>query len=250
MAVTSRKRHVTLEASSRPPVDRRPEGSEPPSDSETVGSLAGRPAADHSDEIPEKESPGPEEQPGPPPPVAGNLRELYDHLVPHLGRWRAEIIDGRLVVSPVGSPENQWRATLFVDVFLPLARERGWRVYPGLDVCLPGSRTPLEPDFAMAPKDAPRWGEREVFTDGLVMVGEIVSPGSVDDDRHRKPGSYARGGVPLMLLVDPVAEPPTVTVFSRPRDGRYAEKTEVEMGEKLHIPEPVDHTLDTAIFLD
>lgn len=230
MAVTARKRHVTVEASSRPPADREPKGSEAQPDAETVGS----PAAGG----------------GPPPPTAGNLRELYDHLVPHLGRWRAEILDGRLIVSPVGSPENQWRATLFVDALLPLARERGWRVYPGLDVCLPGTRTPLEPDFAMAPKDAPRWGEREVFTDGLVMVGEIVSPGSAEDDRHRKPGAYARGGVPLMLLVDPIGEPPTVTVFSRPAEGRYAERTEVEMGEKLHIPDPVDHVLDTAVFLE
>lgn len=185
-----------------------------------------------------------------PPPVAENLRRLYDHLVPHLGRWRAEVIDGRLVVSPVGSPENQWLAYVLPEAFAVLARERGWRVYPGLDVCLPGSRLPLEPDFAMAPKNAPRWGDREVFTDGLVMVGEIVSPGSADDDRRRKPDLYARGRVPLMLLVDPMAEPPAVTVFSRPVDGRYAERTEVAMGEKLHVPEPVDHTLDTAIFLD
>jgi Uma2 family endonuclease len=232
MAVTARKRHVTVEASSRD--RRRPEGSEPEPDAETVGSPAG---------------PSPAES-GPPPPTAGNLRELYDHLVPHLGRWRAEIIDGRLVVSPVGSPENQWLAYVLPEAFAQLARERGWRVYPGLDVCLPGTRTPLEPDFAMAPKDAPRWGGREVFTDGLVMVGEIVSPSSAEDDRHRKPGIYASGGVPLMLLVDPIGEPPTVTVFSRPADGRYAERTEVEMGEKLHIPDPVDHTLDTAIFLE
>jgi len=187
---------------------------------------------------------------GSPPLVERNLRDLYDHLVPHLGRWCAEIIDVRLIVGPVGSPENQWKATVFVEAFLPLARERGWRVYPGLDVCLPGTREPFEPDFAMAPTDAPRWGEREVLTDGLIMVGEIVSPASVDDDRDKKPGIYARGRVPLMLLVDPVREPPTVTVFSRLKDGAYAEKTEVEMGEKLHIPDPVDFTLDTGIFLD
>jgi Uma2 family endonuclease len=180
----------------------------------------------------------------PPPPSERNLRDLYDHLVPHLGRWRAEIIDGRLIVSPVGSPENQWKASVLVEAFLPLARERGWRVYPGLDVCLPGTREPFEPDFAMAPKDASRWGAREVFTDGLVMVGEIVSPASIEDDREKKPRIYARGRVPIMLLVDPVCDPPTVTVFSRLKDGEYTEKTEVTMGEKLHIPEPVGFTLE------
>jgi Uma2 family endonuclease len=183
----------------------------------------------------------------PPPPCAANLRALYDHLVPHLGRWRAEAIDGRLVVRPVGSPDHQWRATLLAEAFLSIARERGWRAWAGLDVCLPGSRLPYEPDFVMGPKDAPRWGDREVFTDGLIMVGEVVSPGSVDIDRDEKPGIYARGGVPILLLVDPLGEPATVTVFSEPRDGRYARSTSVVMGEKLHIPEPVDFTFDTSV---
>ncbi|GAA0336895.1 hypothetical protein GCM10010151_28210 [Actinoallomurus spadix] len=107
------------------------------------------------------------------------LRELYDSLVPGLGRWRAEIIDRRLIIGPRGTPGERWMTAVLSEALAPLARERGWRVHPGLDVCLPGAREPFEPDFAMASKDAPRWGEREVFTDGLVMVGEIVSPASV-----------------------------------------------------------------------
>jgi len=186
----------------------------------------------------------------PPAPCAENLRALYDHLVPHLGRWRAEAIDGRLVVSPVGSPEHQWIGGLLCEALLPVARERGWRAWPGLDVCLPGSRLPYEPDFVMGPKDAPRWGDREVFTDGLIMVGEVVSPGSMKFDRNDKPGIYAGGGVPILLLVDPLGERATVTVFSEPKDGRYARSTLVEMGEKLHIPEPVDFTFDTSVLLE
>ncbi|MFL6052429.1 MAG: Uma2 family endonuclease [Actinoallomurus sp.] len=178
------------------------------------------------------------------------LRDLYDRLVPNLGRWRAEIIDGRLIIGPRGTPGERWMTVVLGEALAPPARERGWRVYPGLDVCLPGTREPFEPDFAMAPKDAPRWGEREVFTDGLVMVGEIVSPASIEDDRVKKPRIYSRGRVPVTLLVDPVCDPPTVTVFSRLKDGAYTEETEVTMGEKLHVPEPVDFTLDTAIFLE
>jgi hypothetical protein len=185
-----------------------------------------------------------------PAPCAENLRALYDHLVPHLGRWRAEAIDGRLVLSPVGSPDHQWTGGLLYEALLPVARQRGWRAWPGLDVCLPGSRHPYEPDFVMAPKDAPRWGDREVFTDGLIMVGEVVSPGSVQLDRERKPGIYAGGGVPILLLVDRLADPPTVTVFSDPKDGRYARSGSVQMGEKLHIPEPVDVVFDTSVLLE
>ena len=186
----------------------------------------------------------------PPPPCAENVRALYDHLVPHLGRWRAEAIDGSLVVSPIGSPDHQWTGGLLFQTLLAVARERGWRAWPGLDVCVPGSRLPYQPDFVMAPKDAPRWGDREVFTDGLIMVGEVVSPGTKRTDRDIKPGVYADGGVPILLLVDPLCEPPTVTGFSEPKDGHYTRSTSVEMGEKLHIPEPVDFVFDTAALLE
>lgn len=81
------------------------------------------------------------------------------------------------------------------------------------------------------------------------MVGEVVS-GSADIDRDNKPRISAGGGVPLLLLVDPLCEPPTVTVFSEPKDGRYARSTSVEMGEKPHIPEPVDFTFDTSVLLE
>ncbi|WP_433373897.1 Uma2 family endonuclease [Streptosporangium sp. CA-115845] len=98
--------------------------------------------------------------------------------------------------------------------------------------------------------DCPHWGARELLSSGLLMVAEIVSPGSVTDDRDRKPGIYASGGVPVMLLIDPVATPATVTVLSDPKEGGYRTSTRVEMGSRLHIPEPVDFTLDTSIFAD
>lgn len=179
-----------------------------------------------------------------------NLRALYDHLLPHLGRWRVEAINGRLVVSPVGTPEHGRHMTRLVRTFGPVADDHGWDLWAGtVDVCLP-TREPYEPDFVMAPRDAPRWDEREIITDGLVMVGEVVSKGSTEDDRRHKPGIYARGGVPIMLLIDPLCQPPAVTVYSDLKDGRYSRTTSVEMGEKLHIPEPVDFDLDTSIFLE
>jgi Uma2 family endonuclease len=236
MVAASRKSHATPAPSPRPDRAAKPERPAAPA-----------PAAAPAPEAAPTVGLAPQD---PPPPCAENLRALYDHLVPHLGRWRVEAVAGRLVVSPVGSPDHQWSATLLAEAFLPIARERGWRVWAGLDVCLPGSRLPYEPDFVMAPKDAPRWGDREVFTDGLIMVGEVVSPGSVQIDRDDKPRIYAGGGVPILLLVDPLGEPGTVTVFSEPKDGRYARSTSVALGEKLHIPEPVDFAFDTSVLLD
>ncbi|MEV8631195.1 Uma2 family endonuclease [Streptosporangium sp. NPDC051023] len=183
-------------------------------------------------------------------PLPGTPRELFDAL-PQLPGLRTEIIDGRLIVSPVGTPEHGWTATLLAYELYELVRERGWHAYTGnVDVCIDGPRDPVEPDFVLAPPDCPRWGERELLSSGLIMVAEIVSPGSVTDDRDRKPGVYALGEVPVMVLIDPVATPPTVTVLSDPKEGVYLTSARVAMGSPVHIPDPVGFTLDTSIFID
>jgi Uma2 family endonuclease len=162
---------------------------------------------------------------------------------------RTEIIEGNLIVSPVGTPEHGWTATNLAYALHQLVVERKWRAYVGnVDVCIDGPRDPVEPDFVLAPADCPRWGERELLSSGLLMVAEIVSPGSVVDDRQRKPRIYASGGVPVMLLVDPVASPASVTVFSDPKDGEYLATARVPFGTPLRIPAPIDFLLDTAIF--
>ncbi|MBC6462329.1 Uma2 family endonuclease [Actinomadura sp. HBU206391] len=116
-----------------------------------------------------------------------------------------------------------------------MADERGWDLWAGtVDTCLPGSRQ----------------SARELFTDGLVMVGEVVSPGCEREDREKKPVIFAGGRVPIMILIDPQCDPAQVTVFSEPENGHYTKNTQVDMGKPLHVPEPVDFELDTAIFLE
>lgn len=178
------------------------------------------------------------------------LRELYDRLAPHLGRSRAEIVDGRLVVSPSPLPEHQRTVMKLAMALDGVARQRGWTVWPGVGLCLPGSRHPFEPDVVVGPEDAPRWGDREIYTDGVVLVAEIVSPGSARVDRDRKPEIYASGGVPLLLLVDPLDDARTVTVFGGLRDGRYTETSTVEFGGELKVPPPIGFVLDTAALGD
>ncbi|WP_344970910.1 Uma2 family endonuclease [Streptosporangium fragile] len=181
-------------------------------------------------------------------PLPATARELFDAL-PSLPGLRTEVIDGRLIVSPVGTPEHGWLAMLLAYEMHQMIMDRDWRAYTGnVDVCIDGPRDPVEPDFVVAPADCPRWGERELLSSGLVMVAEIVSPGSVVDDRERKPGIYASGGIPVMLLIDPVAAPATVTVLSDPKEGEYRTFTRVAVGSPLHIPDPVGFTLDTSVF--
>ncbi|MEW9527091.1 Uma2 family endonuclease [Microbispora sp. NPDC049125] len=181
-------------------------------------------------------------------PLPSTPRELFDSLPPLPG-LRTEIIDGRLIVTPVGTPEHGRAAMRLFRAFIPLMDERGWDGWTGnVDVCLDGSREPVEPDFVLAPKDCPRWGERELLSSGLKLVAEVVSRGSAQDDREKKPVMYARGGVPVMVLVDPLATPPTVTVYSEPKEGLYQMSATATFGREVLVPHPIDFTLDTSVF--
>lgn len=188
----------------------------------------------------------------PPAPAGENelttLRDVYDALVGRT-KMRAEIIDGRLIVSPLGTFEHQDMATTLAVVLRPHVGARGWKAVAGLGICADGTRDPYEPDVAVCPPDAPRWGDREVYASGLVMAAEVVSASSVRDDREHKPGIYATARIPIYLLIDPIAAPAQVTVFSEPKDGRYTISTSVDLGKEIHLPDPVDFLLDTAVFL-
>ena len=81
-----------------------------------------------------------------------------------------------------------------------------------------------------------------------MLVAEVVSKGSAEDDRGKKPAVYAGGGVPVMLLVDPLTTPGTVTVFSEPKEGRYQVTSTVPFGRVIHVPHPIDVHLDTSVF--
>lgn len=191
----------------------------------------------------------------PPAPIAARggeelmtLRQIYDSLVGRT-KLRAEIINERLIVSPLASPEHQAMAGKLYFALYPHAVTMGWEAYPAVDICADGTRDPYSPDFGMCPSNAPRWGGREIFASGMIMVGEIVSKGSVTEDRIDKPGVYATTRIPIYLLVDPIADPQTVTVFSDPKEGQYTVSTTVAMGKEIHIPAPVDFLLDTSVFL-
>ncbi|MEU7828552.1 Uma2 family endonuclease [Nonomuraea sp. NPDC049129] len=175
-------------------------------------------------------------------------RELFDAL-PELPGFRAEVIEGNLIVSPVGTPEHADHAVALLLALLPVINEHGWRGRPGsVDVCIEGPRDPVAPDFVLAPADCPRWGERELLSSGLIMVAEVVSTSSARRDREDKPPLYATGGVPIYLLIDTIAKPPSVTVYSDIRDGAYRTTTTVEVGTPLLLPHPIDVKLDTTIF--
>lgn len=78
------------------------------------------------------------------------------------------------------------------------------------------------------------------------MVLDVTSS-KAQTDREVKRRCYARGGIPLYLLVD--RETSWATLFSAPEPGDYQELRAVAFGEQLPLPQPFAFDLDTADFL-
>lgn len=176
-------------------------------------------------------------------------RELFESL-PSTLCLRAEIIDGNLLLSPSGTPHHARMARRLSRALIPVEDGNDWESFSGdVDICIEGPRDTVIPDYCLARLDAPLWGDREILSSGLIMVAEIVSPGSMETDRATKPRIYAGCGIPITLIIDPVASPPMITVLSDPEDGTYQTIAQTQIGKPVRIPSPVDFELDTSIFL-
>ncbi|WP_261986812.1 Uma2 family endonuclease [Actinomadura sp. HBU206391] len=79
--------------------------------------------------------------------------------------------------------------------------------------------------------------------DGLALIVEVTSS-RPDNDREAKRHCYARGGIPLYLLVDRERE--TVTLFSEPAGDDYTESHSGVFGKTIELPAPFSFSLDTG----
>jgi len=175
-----------------------------------------------------------------------DLERLWQSL--DLPGYRVELIDGQIVVSPTASRGHSNVVTELIDQ-LAEVKQRQWERHTNLTVHIPVTRERLIPDLAVVPEDVPGFDENELLAPAVLLVGEVVSPHSRREDREVKPQAYARGGVPLYLLIDRLAKPPAVTLFSRPGEGGYGKRQVAAAGEPLRLPTPSGIALDTARLL-
>jgi len=193
---------------------------------------------------PRERTDGPaEETPGPEP--VDDLRDLRDRI--RTGKRRAEIIEGRLLVSPIPVLWHELVCIWLDDQFRDACRAKGWMVDRAGEIELPETSDLIEPDVMVLRDVAslPRL-ESQRPLDHVLLVAEVISRSSIREDREVKPLGCALAGVPLYVLVDRFTRPVTVSLSSIPGAGGYTAVNSVPVGEKLHIPAPFDLTLDTA----
>ena len=165
--------------------------------------------------------------------------------------FRAELIEVEIVVTPPPDGDHEDYIGLIVNqVIRKSGTDMQFSGNKGLQLKRGGAcpKDHLIPDGTFAPlglrlyRGADPW----MPCDGVAMVLEVTST-KPKADREAKRRCYARGGIPLYLLID--REASSVTLFSDPEKDDYREHCTRPFGKPLRLPEPFAFDLETADFL-
>lgn len=194
--------------------------------------------------LPAAQSPGWAEVP-PESRAIANLRELRERI--EIGKQNAEILEGRLVVSPKPVLWHEQACVWLDRVLQAVCDENRWFIDRAGEIDLPATDDLIEPDLVVL-SDLDRFSNLESLLplDHVLLVAEVVSRSSIREDRQVKPRACALAGIPLYVLVDRFTSPLTVSVLASPGPDGYATGSTVKAGETLRLPPPFDVSLDTA----
>lgn len=165
--------------------------------------------------------------------------------------FRAELIEGEIVVTPPPDGEHEKYISRIVrqvikrsSTEMDFSGNKGLRLRSG-EAC---PKNHVVPDVTFAPLERDLFGDADSWMpcDGVAMVLEVTST-KPRADREAKRRCYARGGIPLYLLVD--RDVASVTLFSDPEKDDYRELCTRPFGKPLALPAPFAFDLETADFL-
>ncbi|MFB6640768.1 Uma2 family endonuclease [Streptomyces chartreusis] len=165
--------------------------------------------------------------------------------------FRAELIEGEIVVTPPPDGDHEDYISLIVRQVIKRSKtDMDFSGNKGLKL-RSGGGCPKDhaiPDGTFAPRELRlyRGADSWMPCDGVAMVLEVTST-KPQVDREAKRRCYARGGIPLYLLVD--RETTSITMFSDPEKDDYRQHCARPFGKPLTLPEPFGFDLDTADFL-
>lgn len=182
--------------------------------------------------------------------------------------FRAEIIEGDIVVSPAARVAHNWFVTGVIAAMVRAADADPtfrWVALSNTGVGAPEAAGWI-PDVVIVDRERNAEvlaADEAVFTPSdLVMAIEVTSPSNADHDREpgpqhrRKNGNrimskwtdYASAGVEYYLLVDrdPRVARATLYFDPNPATSRYESAIAWEFGEPIVLPEPFGVTIDTT----
>ncbi|NUP01244.1 MAG: Uma2 family endonuclease [Nonomuraea sp.] len=172
------------------------------------------------------------------------LEERYRIVRELFPEFRIETVRGRIVVNEPGTWQHNSILSRTLFHLAPAVAERGWEIWPNITVYLGPGDDLYVPDLAVVPHGPRLHEEHAVHGDSTILLVDVASVATTYDVYFVKPRSYALGGVPLYLVVDPFQW--RVTLFSGPGGARYRTEATVTLGEPLPLPAPWDLAVDTA----
>jgi Uma2 family endonuclease len=169
---------------------------------------------------------------------------------------RYELIDGGLIVNPPSAPRHQGVSFFLHYLLYRAATDAGAPVVirEAIGISMPEGNL-LIPDLLIAKADAASLGMPLVDPQDVLMVAEIVSPGSRRRDRTVKPYMYAEAGIPFYWRIetdkftDLAQALPVVVVHELVGQTEYAVRHVVGAGEILAVDEPFPVKFDPAELL-
>ncbi|MET7787961.1 Uma2 family endonuclease [Streptomyces sp900116325] len=165
--------------------------------------------------------------------------------------FRAELIEGEIVVTPPPDGDHEDCISLILKQVIRHARtDMDFSGNKGLKLRSGGGcpKNHVIPDGTFAPTGLRlyRGAEPWMPCDGVALVVEVTST-KPRADRPDKRHCYARGSIPLYLLVD--REESSVTLFSDPERDDYRQHCTIPFGKPLGLPAPFAFDLETAAFV-
>jgi Uma2 family endonuclease len=182
--------------------------------------------------------------------IRRELEERYRQASELWPKDRVEIIRDRLVVSPAPPWTHERIISRLLRLLSAIIDDRGWEFSSNISLFLGAQCDRYKPDLTVAPANPSLWGNDHIHGDATVLIVEVVSESSVDDDHRVKPTTYAAAGVSLCLVIDGFAG--TVRLLSKPnpKTERYELQHEVPIGKAIELPDPWSLTLDTGKLTD
>ncbi|MFD0314685.1 Uma2 family endonuclease [Streptomyces flavalbus] len=178
------------------------------------------------------------------------LLDWFVELETPLG-FRAELIEGELYLNPLPNGGHERCISRTVrQVHLDSRTPMMFSANKGLTLKNADGRPQdhVIPDGTFVARadrlfrEAPPW----MPSAGVRMVMEVTGH-RPENDREVKRGCYARGGIPLYLLIDRGAA--QSTLFRDPWNDDYREHHTRPFGKPLPLPTPFEFELDTSDFL-
>ncbi|MFD4949497.1 Uma2 family endonuclease [Streptomyces sp. NPDC058409] len=165
--------------------------------------------------------------------------------------FRAELIEGEIVVTPPPDGDHEDCISLILKQVIRLARtDMDFSGNKGLKLKSGGGcpKNHVIPDGTFAPTELRlyRGADPWMPCEGVALVVEVTSS-KPRADRTDKRHCYARGPIPLYLLVD--REESSVTLFSDPEEDDYRQHCTIPLGKPLTLPTPFGFDLETEAFI-